>query len=255
MAFVLLIWTLQLTLFVHVCLIWSAFDSLVCGQENAELAWLRIVILIRAYKSTAAEHALKDGFRRFQTPGEVVAGFRERFDLAVGFAARRWGSNLTDSKSVLESLKSPIGPSVAFGLARQRGGWAWSASPNGERLAGSNPGSASAKAALAQKNADKTGSGSALQPRCTIPRVHFSEMSVERFRRDFAGRNLPVILVGAAAPQNRPTSGLQRAHNAWCGDAMGHLMLYVFFPVQSLADFRVEFAAEKVTKELVGGAW
>jgi hypothetical protein len=88
---------------------------------------------------------------------------------------------------------------MEYGRPRRRGGWGWrEPSP----LTATSP----------------------QHPRCTIARVHHSQLSPAQFRSEYADRNLPVMIVGAADPTARAAagdgSGLASAWELWSKDAL-----------------------------------
>ena len=120
-------------------------------------------------------------------------------DIAVSYAARRWkAAPLTSSNQ----------QSMENGRERRRGGWGWrDPMPPFDEVAPlpSRP-----------------------PPRCTIARVHHSELSPAQFRAEYASRNLPVMIVGAADPAavaergraGRDNTGLASTWAAWTKEAL-----------------------------------
>ena len=110
-------------------------------------------------------------------------------DIAVSYAARRWQAR---------ALSGSNSTAIEYGRARHRGGWGW----REPLLPSSSP--------------------PPPPPRCTIARVHHSELTPARFRKEYANRNLPVMIVGAADPTAAATrsgggdgSALASAWAAW----------------------------------------
>lgn len=126
-------------------------------------------------------------------------------ELAASYAARRWSASPVET-----SHDAVIISEMKYGRPRHRGGWGWR-----------------------RVRPEKAGDSKDVTPppRCTIARVHHSELSVARFREEFADRNLPVMIVGAvkaaattagADDKRKQTakSGLEAVWAAWSKDAL-----------------------------------